>query len=204
MSVFAVVMLAPAGWILHHIPEYRQRPHPPPPDKSWTAAPEPQDLKTWTPRPEDLNPNTWRPGDLNPNTWRPEPQGLNTWTPTPEDMKAVTPRPEDPQDLNTKTWRHEPQHLKTPKHDYHSLLSRSETWLRPEPQPGDRHQDLNQDHQQGLNPNYQDKKPEEESSLQDLRSELSTAVATMVHLQASFILHSKLEVFLEGGGFKTV
>ncbi|KAG7272598.1 hypothetical protein CRUP_033107 [Coryphaenoides rupestris] len=34
MSVFAVVMLAPAGWILHHIPEYRQRPHPPPPAKT--------------------------------------------------------------------------------------------------------------------------------------------------------------------------
>ncbi|XP_051500711.1 cytochrome c oxidase subunit 8B, mitochondrial-like [Myxocyprinus asiaticus] len=30
MSVFAVSLLAPAGWILHHIPEYRQRPKPPP------------------------------------------------------------------------------------------------------------------------------------------------------------------------------
>ncbi|XP_056620312.1 COX8 domain-containing protein [Triplophysa dalaica] len=30
MSVFAVALLAPAGWILHHIPEYRQRPQPPP------------------------------------------------------------------------------------------------------------------------------------------------------------------------------
>ncbi|XP_020351567.1 cytochrome c oxidase subunit 8B, mitochondrial [Oncorhynchus kisutch] len=28
MSVFAVGMLAPAGWIMHHIPEYRQRPRP--------------------------------------------------------------------------------------------------------------------------------------------------------------------------------
>uniref|UniRef100_A0A8C5BM48 Si:dkey-85n7.8 n=1 Tax=Gadus morhua TaxID=8049 RepID=A0A8C5BM48_GADMO len=28
MSVFAVAMLAPAGWILHHLPEYRQRPRP--------------------------------------------------------------------------------------------------------------------------------------------------------------------------------
>ncbi|KAL0967561.1 hypothetical protein UPYG_G00253810 [Umbra pygmaea] len=28
MSVFAVALLAPAGWILHHIPEYRQRPRP--------------------------------------------------------------------------------------------------------------------------------------------------------------------------------
>ncbi|XP_029903184.1 cytochrome c oxidase subunit 8A, mitochondrial [Myripristis murdjan] len=25
MSVFAVAMLAPAAWILHHLPEYRQR-----------------------------------------------------------------------------------------------------------------------------------------------------------------------------------
>ncbi|KAJ8269918.1 hypothetical protein GJAV_G00108260 [Gymnothorax javanicus] len=30
MSVFAITMLAPAGWILHHIPEYRHRPNPPP------------------------------------------------------------------------------------------------------------------------------------------------------------------------------
>ncbi|KTF89486.1 hypothetical protein cypCar_00047976 [Cyprinus carpio] len=30
MSVFAVALLAPAGWILHHIPEYRQRAKPPP------------------------------------------------------------------------------------------------------------------------------------------------------------------------------
>lgn len=27
MSVFTVVMLAPAAWILHHVPEYRQRSH---------------------------------------------------------------------------------------------------------------------------------------------------------------------------------
>ncbi|KAL4641850.1 cytochrome c oxidase subunit 8B, mitochondrial-like [Arapaima gigas] len=25
MSVFAVALLAPAGWILHHIPKYRQK-----------------------------------------------------------------------------------------------------------------------------------------------------------------------------------
>ncbi|XP_053193233.1 COX8 domain-containing protein [Scomber japonicus] len=25
MSVFAVVLLSPAAWILHHLPEYRQR-----------------------------------------------------------------------------------------------------------------------------------------------------------------------------------
>ncbi|XP_061097042.1 COX8 domain-containing protein [Conger conger] len=30
MSVFAITVLAPAGWIMHHIPEYRQRPNPPP------------------------------------------------------------------------------------------------------------------------------------------------------------------------------
>ncbi|XP_058612520.1 COX8 domain-containing protein [Onychostoma macrolepis] len=30
MSVFAFALLAPAGWILHHIPEYRQRAKPPP------------------------------------------------------------------------------------------------------------------------------------------------------------------------------
>ncbi|XP_056151147.1 COX8 domain-containing protein [Lampris incognitus] len=30
MSVFAVALLAPAGWILHHLPEYRQRPRPTP------------------------------------------------------------------------------------------------------------------------------------------------------------------------------
>ncbi|XP_062857511.1 COX8 domain-containing protein [Trichomycterus rosablanca] len=30
MSVFAVALLLPAGWILHHIPEYRQRPKVPP------------------------------------------------------------------------------------------------------------------------------------------------------------------------------
>ncbi|KAI4899334.1 hypothetical protein NFI96_014591 [Prochilodus magdalenae] len=30
MSVFAFALLAPAGWILHHLPEYRQRPEPPP------------------------------------------------------------------------------------------------------------------------------------------------------------------------------
>ncbi|KAI1895414.1 hypothetical protein AGOR_G00106040 [Albula goreensis] len=29
MSMFAVTLLAPAGWIMHHIPEYRQRTHPP-------------------------------------------------------------------------------------------------------------------------------------------------------------------------------
>ncbi|XP_067098270.1 COX8 domain-containing protein [Osmerus mordax] len=29
MSVFAVAMLVPAGWIMHHLPEYRQRPRPP-------------------------------------------------------------------------------------------------------------------------------------------------------------------------------
>ncbi|KAM3861138.1 putative E3 ubiquitin-protein ligase UBR7 [Diretmus argenteus] len=29
-SVFAAAMLVPAGWILHHLPEYRQRPHPKP------------------------------------------------------------------------------------------------------------------------------------------------------------------------------
>ncbi|XP_063079582.1 COX8 domain-containing protein [Engraulis encrasicolus] len=28
MSVFAVAMLAPAGWILHNLPEYRKRPRP--------------------------------------------------------------------------------------------------------------------------------------------------------------------------------
>ncbi|XP_028809347.1 cytochrome c oxidase subunit 8A, mitochondrial [Denticeps clupeoides] len=30
MSVFAVAMLVPAGWIMHHLPEYRKRPRPPP------------------------------------------------------------------------------------------------------------------------------------------------------------------------------
>ncbi|KAJ8409068.1 hypothetical protein AAFF_G00240890 [Aldrovandia affinis] len=30
MSVFAVTLLVPAGWIMHHLPEYRQRPRPPP------------------------------------------------------------------------------------------------------------------------------------------------------------------------------
>ncbi|KAI1897940.1 hypothetical protein AGOR_G00088470 [Albula goreensis] len=30
MSVFAVALLVPAGWIMHHLPEYRQRPRPPP------------------------------------------------------------------------------------------------------------------------------------------------------------------------------
>ncbi|XP_068435743.1 COX8 domain-containing protein [Clinocottus analis] len=30
MCVFAVTLLAPAGWILHHIPEYRQRSPPQP------------------------------------------------------------------------------------------------------------------------------------------------------------------------------
>ncbi|XP_056337719.1 COX8 domain-containing protein [Danio aesculapii] len=30
MSVFAVALLAPAGWILHHIPEYRERAKTPP------------------------------------------------------------------------------------------------------------------------------------------------------------------------------
>ncbi|XP_048106808.1 COX8 domain-containing protein [Alosa alosa] len=30
MSVFAMAMLLPAGWILHHLPEYRKRPRPPP------------------------------------------------------------------------------------------------------------------------------------------------------------------------------
>ncbi|KAG5846902.1 hypothetical protein ANANG_G00119900 [Anguilla anguilla] len=29
MSVFTIALLAPAGWIMHHIPEYRQRPPPP-------------------------------------------------------------------------------------------------------------------------------------------------------------------------------
>ncbi|XP_041810542.1 COX8 domain-containing protein [Chelmon rostratus] len=28
ICVFAVTLLGPAGWILHHIPEYRQRPPP--------------------------------------------------------------------------------------------------------------------------------------------------------------------------------
>ncbi|CAL8315547.1 unnamed protein product [Merluccius merluccius] len=32
MSVFAVAMLAPAGWILHHLPAYRQRSRPDPQD----------------------------------------------------------------------------------------------------------------------------------------------------------------------------
>lgn len=31
MSVFAVALLLPAGWILHHLPEYRQRRPAPPP-----------------------------------------------------------------------------------------------------------------------------------------------------------------------------
>ncbi|KAG5857669.1 hypothetical protein ANANG_G00021860 [Anguilla anguilla] len=30
--VFAAMLLVPAGWILHHIPEYRKRPRPPPDD----------------------------------------------------------------------------------------------------------------------------------------------------------------------------
>ncbi|XP_053707629.1 COX8 domain-containing protein [Synchiropus splendidus] len=30
MSVFAVALLAPAAWILHHLPEYRQRSSRPP------------------------------------------------------------------------------------------------------------------------------------------------------------------------------
>ncbi|XP_071767110.1 cytochrome c oxidase subunit 8A, mitochondrial-like [Centroberyx gerrardi] len=30
MSVFAVTLLAPVGWIMHHIPVYRQRPPPQP------------------------------------------------------------------------------------------------------------------------------------------------------------------------------
>ncbi|XP_053345450.1 COX8 domain-containing protein [Clarias gariepinus] len=30
MSVFATALLLPAGWILHHLPEYRQRPPAPP------------------------------------------------------------------------------------------------------------------------------------------------------------------------------
>ncbi|TSR99381.1 hypothetical protein Baya_12151 [Bagarius yarrelli] len=30
MSVFAVALLLPAGWILHHLPEYRHRPPAPP------------------------------------------------------------------------------------------------------------------------------------------------------------------------------
>ncbi|XP_071391705.1 cytochrome c oxidase subunit 8A, mitochondrial [Centroberyx affinis] len=30
MSIFAAAMLAPAAWILHHLPEYRQRPRPTP------------------------------------------------------------------------------------------------------------------------------------------------------------------------------
>ncbi|KAG7461213.1 hypothetical protein MATL_G00207790 [Megalops atlanticus] len=29
MSVFAAALLVPAGWIMHHLPEYRQRPRPP-------------------------------------------------------------------------------------------------------------------------------------------------------------------------------
>ncbi|PWS23199.1 hypothetical protein DKP78_14395 [Enterococcus faecium] len=28
MSVFTVAMLVPAGWIMHHLPEYRKRPPP--------------------------------------------------------------------------------------------------------------------------------------------------------------------------------
>uniref|UniRef100_A0A3Q4BGD9 Uncharacterized protein n=1 Tax=Mola mola TaxID=94237 RepID=A0A3Q4BGD9_MOLML len=28
MSVFAVTLLGPAGWIMHHIPEYQRRPPP--------------------------------------------------------------------------------------------------------------------------------------------------------------------------------
>ncbi|XP_044230154.1 cytochrome c oxidase subunit 8A, mitochondrial-like [Thunnus albacares] len=30
MCVFAVTLLAPAGWIMHHIPDYRQRSPPQP------------------------------------------------------------------------------------------------------------------------------------------------------------------------------
>nr|XP_046269081.1 COX8 domain-containing protein [Scatophagus argus] len=30
ICVFAVTLLGPAGWIMHHIPEYRQRAPPPP------------------------------------------------------------------------------------------------------------------------------------------------------------------------------
>ncbi|XP_017311397.1 COX8 domain-containing protein [Ictalurus punctatus] len=30
MSVFAIALLLPAGWILHHLPEYRHRPPAPP------------------------------------------------------------------------------------------------------------------------------------------------------------------------------
>ncbi|XP_074547964.1 cytochrome c oxidase subunit 8A, mitochondrial [Halichoeres trimaculatus] len=30
LCVFAVTLLAPAGWIMHHIPGYRQRPPPHP------------------------------------------------------------------------------------------------------------------------------------------------------------------------------
>ncbi|KAG9282972.1 COX8 domain-containing protein [Astyanax mexicanus] len=30
MSVFAFALLAPAGWILHHLPEYRQKRQAPP------------------------------------------------------------------------------------------------------------------------------------------------------------------------------
>ncbi|KAK3542675.1 hypothetical protein QTP86_032558 [Hemibagrus guttatus] len=30
MSVFATALLLPAGWILHHLPEYRHRPPAPP------------------------------------------------------------------------------------------------------------------------------------------------------------------------------
>uniref|UniRef100_A0A4W4FLA7 Uncharacterized protein n=1 Tax=Electrophorus electricus TaxID=8005 RepID=A0A4W4FLA7_ELEEL len=30
MSMFAIALLTPAGWILHHIPEYRTRRQPPP------------------------------------------------------------------------------------------------------------------------------------------------------------------------------
>ncbi|XP_048829835.1 COX8 domain-containing protein [Brienomyrus brachyistius] len=30
LSVFGAALLAPAGWIVYHIPEYRKRPHRPP------------------------------------------------------------------------------------------------------------------------------------------------------------------------------
>ncbi|KAG7466301.1 hypothetical protein MATL_G00163400 [Megalops atlanticus] len=29
MAMFAISLLVPAGWIMHHIPEYRKRPCPP-------------------------------------------------------------------------------------------------------------------------------------------------------------------------------
>lgn len=114
--------------------------------------------------------------DLNPKAWTPRHEGLKTWTPTPE---------------STQTWIQST-----------TLCYR---YLRPDPNLNHNleTQDRHQEHQQGPNPNYQDNKPEE-SSLQDLSSELSIAVATIVHLHATFILHSKLDDIHKGGGFKTV